>query len=161
MTHILPKEQKLTEALLDKINFKNVLYGERTQTGGMGNAGGIILYVLNGDKYTRYDTNVFTDEPTALAAHTAIVKNESLFSLVIGGMGNGVLVNKIVPLMIDEDGQCFWYEHDGNKYRIESSVKGVYNNVVKWLLGDETRSVDPIQSGWEESLRKRLSDEKD
>ena len=39
--------EKLTLEILKDIDFNDVIYGERTQEGAMGNAGGVIITLIN------------------------------------------------------------------------------------------------------------------
>ena len=148
---------KLTQGALANIDFANVVYGERSQAGAMGNAGGIILYELNDGKLTRFNTNVFDDEKTCLAALKLITKNEHLFDIYYGGMGNGVIVKKSVTLLPDPEQNCFWLETKSDRLRIDASVPGVYMKVAKQLAGEEAGGLDVLQKDWEESLRKLFS----
>lgn len=152
---------KLTHELVAQIDFTKVIYGERTQSGGMGNAGGIILYVIEGKKLARYETNCFSDEPVWVATMNRIVDNEELFHLYAGGMGNGVFIKRGIELEneedISEDGRWnshFIYTHKGVKHPIFSSVYGVHKNIARALKnGNLGEGLDEIHKGWEESLR--------
>lgn len=145
---------KLTQTKLASIHFADVVYGERSQAGAMGNAGGIILYELKDGKLTRFNTNVFDDEKTCLAALKNITKNEYLFDIYYGGMGNGVIVNKTVTLHPDPEQNCFWLETKSDRLRIDASVPGVFLKVSKQFAGEEPGGLDALQKDWEESLRK-------
>lgn len=148
--------KKLSIKLLENLDFKDVIYGERSQTGAMGNAGGIILYVLKDEKIIKYETNAFKDEKTALESLKQITLNEGLFELFYGGMGNGVFINKMTPLDIDYDNKCFWYQSHKNRYRIDSSVYGVFKNVAASLEGESPEGLDVLHQSWEQSLRDKF-----
>lgn len=148
--------KKLTLKILEEIDFKDVIYGERSQTGAMGNAGGIILLVIKGDELIRYETNAFKDEKTALEALKQITLHEDLFDLYYGGMGNGVFINKKTPIEIDYDNKCFWYTSHKNRYRIDSSVYGVFKNVAAQIEGEPPKGLDVMQKAWEQSLREKF-----
>lgn len=148
--------KKLTVNILQKIDFKDVIYGERSQTGAMGNAGGIILLVIDGDELIKYETNAFKDEKTALEALKQITLHEDLFDLYYGGMGNGVIINKKTPIEIDYDNKCFWYTSHKNRYRIDSSVYGVFKNVASQIEGEPPEGLDVMHKAWEQSLREKF-----
>ena len=148
--------KKLTLQILEKIDFKDVIYGERSQTGAMGNAGGIILLVIEGDELIKYETNAFKDEKTALEALKQITLHEDLFDLYYGGMGNGVFINKKTPIEIDYDNKCFWYTSHKNRYRIDSSVYGVFKNVAAQIEGEPPEGLDVMHKAWEQSLREKF-----
>jgi hypothetical protein len=48
-------------------------------------------------------------------------------------MGNYVYVRKDIQLEIDEKYNCFWYHSQNTKLRIDSSVRGVFINVVSGM----------------------------
>lgn len=131
---------KLTKSLLDSILPKKIIYAEVAGGGAMGNAGGIMLYVIKDVQLICYETNVFTDEEIYLLAEELLLKHQDnfkyddldreviLFEHFYGGMGNNVFVNKNVTLEIKEG--FFIYNKDGVKYQISSSVQGVFDGVV-------------------------------
>lgn len=143
----------LTQAGLKNVDFGNVVYGERSQSGAMGNAGGIILYVLENETLTRYETNVFKDKETAVESLKKITTNESLFNLYYGGMGNGVFVSKRILLDIDKENSCFWVHDNNKKYRIDSSVPGVFLKSSDHMIAGKPGGLHALQEGWEQSLR--------
>lgn len=149
---------KLTRSKLASIDFADVVYGERSQAGAMGNAGGVILYVLKDGKLTRFNTNVFDDEETCLAALKQITTDEKRFDIYYGGMGNGIIINKSVTLLPDSEQNCFWLETKNHRLKIDASVPGVFMQVAKQLAGAQADDVDYFQKEWEESLRKLFSD---
>lgn len=151
-----PDFTKLNTDILKDIDFKNVIYGERSQSGAMGNAGGIILYVLKNKEMTRYETNVNDDEETAIEALRQITQNEDLFDLYAGGMGNGVFIRKDIDLEIDAKNKCFWLKQNDQKYKIESSVPGVFRSVVA-RIENGTKGYDAMHEAWEQSLRDRFA----
>lgn len=151
-----PGSTKLTLEILEGIDFKKVIYGERSQSGAMGNAGGIILYVIKDNKLTRYETNVSKDSKTTIEALKQITLNEELFDLFYGGMGNGVFVKKKVKLEIDENDNCFWYIDGKFRHKIEPSNKGVFLGVSEQLKGGKAKGLDPMHKAWEQSLRDKF-----
>ena len=151
-----PGSTKLTLEILEGIDFKKVIYGERSQSGAMGNAGGIILYVIKDNKLTRYETNVSKDSKTTIEALKQITLNEELFDLFYGGMGNGVFIRKDIDLEIDAKNKCFWLKQNDQKYKIESSVPGVFRSVVA-RIENGTKGYDAMHEAWEQSLRDRFA----
>jgi len=131
---------KLTKSILDSILPKEIIYAEVAVGGAMGNAGGIMLYLVKGEQLICYETNIFTDKETYLLAQELLLKHQDklkyddieivvkLFNHFYGGMGNNVFVNKNVTLKIKEG--YFIHNKDGVEYQILSSVQGVFNNVI-------------------------------
>lgn len=144
---------KLDKTKLKEIDFNNVIYGERSQSGAMGNSGGIILYVKSKDSLEKFETNMHEDEKTAVEALRLITINEELFDLYYGGMGNGAFIRKNIDLIIDKKNKCFLYHDGNNKFRIDSSVYGVFKNIAARLEGKTPKGLDVIHKGWEQSLR--------
>lgn len=151
------KESYATETLsldvLSGIKFEDVLYGERSQAGAMGNAGGIILYVLQGEELYKYETNAFKDPKTAEEALRQITLHEDMFTLYYGGMGNGVFINKKVSRAIDTENECFWFVDCNQRHRVDSSVKGVFLRVSDVMTGKRSADPDPLQQSWEQHMR--------
>lgn len=145
--------EKLTKTKLKNINFEDVIYGERSQGGAMGNAGGIILYIFDASKMTRYEANIMQDEKTAVAALKQITLNEEMFNLFYGGMGNGVFINKKQVLSVDLNQNCYWLNHNNKKYRIDPSVPGVLMATAKQLNGENPPGLSELHESWEQSLR--------
>jgi hypothetical protein len=131
---------KLTKSLLDSVLIKEIIYAEVAGGGAMGNAGGIILYLIKDEQLICYETHLYTDEKVYLLAEKLLIKHQDkfkyddinkgvkLFNYFYGGMGNNVFVNKNVTLEINEG--YFIYNKDGVKYQILSSVQGVFDGVV-------------------------------
>lgn len=150
---IKAEKVKINASKIAELDFRTVLYGERSQAGAMGNAGGIILYVLDGGVFNMYHTNLSEDEVAYREGLFKIAANEDLFDIYAGGMGNGVFIRKDVTLEIIEDDQSFWYEVGNKQYKIESSVRGVYESVAKALQTGTQGMIDPMQKAWEQQWR--------
>jgi len=143
MTNQPTKTIKLTKSLLDSISPRDIVYAEVSEPGAMGNAGGIIIYVLQNEKLLCYETSIFSNEAVyneanaLLVRHRETAKNESLggqeeyLKSYYSGMGNRVSVNKDIELKINED--HFTFLKNGLAYEIQSSVKGVFLNVASRL----------------------------
>lgn len=131
---------QLTKSLIESIKPKEIIYAEMAGGGAMGNAGGIMLYIIKDDALICYKTNVFTDEETYVQAEELLLKHQdrfknanielqdSLFDHFYGGMGNNVFVKKNIILEINE--LYFIYKKDNMEYKILPSVRGVFNSVV-------------------------------
>jgi hypothetical protein len=135
-----PVTIKLTKSILDGILPKEIIYAEVAGGGAMGNAGGIMLYLIKNEQLICYETNVFTDEEVYLLANKLLLKYQDIFKyddidvVVIlfnhfyGGMGNNVFINKNVTLEIKKG--YFIHNRDSIEYQILSSVQGVFESVV-------------------------------
>lgn len=150
---IKAEKVRITASGIAGLKFENVIYGERSQAGAMGNAGGIILYVLEGDSFTMYHANLSTDEKAYAEGLFKIAANEFQFDVYAGGFGNGVFIKKDISLVVIEEDESFWYIKDDKPYKIKSSVKGVFDNVAKALLTGKQGMIDPMQKLWEDRWR--------
>ena len=131
---IYPESILITITNIGNIDFKKVIYGELSEEGAMGNMGGILLYVLdNKDSLITYETNAFIDKEAYKAVTEKVDLNISLFNTYDGGFGNYVYVKKGINLEIDDEYNCFWYHSKDSKLRVNSSVVGVFNNVVNGM----------------------------
>lgn len=120
---------KLTKEILETIPPREIIYAEVAGGGAMGNSGGIIIYVVKEEQLICYETSVFSDEEVYMLADDFLSNNEKLFfNFYYGGFGNNVYTNKGVELSIKEE--HFDFLHNGVKYKLYSSVKGVFNSVV-------------------------------
>jgi hypothetical protein len=131
---------KLTPELVMRLNLGAIVYGEQTRLGGMGNAGGVILYAAEEGHLTRYETSYYEDETAWSDVRTRIDDNEALFDFYSGGMGNGVFIKKGISFTIKHYtsearrlDSHFVYQQGGVRYRIFSSVYGVFRNVARAL----------------------------
>lgn len=161
---------ELTAKILDSIDFADVIYGERSQSGAMGNAGGVILDVLKNGKMTRYETNSHKHPKIATAALLRIAENEEYFDTYAVGMGNGVFIKKGIMLVPHEikgekarHGSYFACKIDDTEYNIVCSVYGVFRGLRTKLELQSKDNVsnsksknsitDVFQKGWEASWR--------
>lgn len=139
---------QLTKSLIESITPKKIIYAEVVGGGAMGNAGGIMLYLIKDDILICYETNVFTDEEIYLQAKELLLKHQdhfknadiklqdNLFDHFYGGMGNNVFVNKNITLEIKEG--YFIYKKSNIEYQILPSVQGVFNRVVYTMKNPES-----------------------
>lgn len=131
---------KLTKSILDGILPNEIIYAEVAGGGAMGNAGGVMIYIIQKEKLICYETNVFSDEEVYKEAEALFARHkerstketpqvqEKCFKSYYGGMGNYVFINKDVGLKSNEG--YFTYLNDGFEYKIYSSVKGVFISIV-------------------------------
>ena len=120
---------ELTKEILETISPKDIIYTEIAVAGAMGNEGGIIIYVVKENQLIHYETSIFTNEDVyRLTVEYISINENKFFDFYQGGFGNAVFINKDAELKIKEE--YFEYIDDGNKYKIYSSVKGVFNRVV-------------------------------
>lgn len=150
---IKPEIVRINASTIAGLNFENVIYGERSQAGAMGNAGGIMLYELVDGKFTLYRANLHTDEQAYSEGLFKIAANEFMFDTYQGGMGNGVFIKKGVKLVVIEEDKSFWYIKDDQPYRIKSSVRGVFDAIAKAILTGHQDRIDPMQDAWETRWR--------
>jgi len=121
----------ITTENLDSIDFDKIIYCEISPMGAMGNEGGILIYLLKDeDNLITYETNESVDKQSYDAVSTIIQQKMNLFIGYYGGMGNSVYIKKNAEIEIDKKYNCFWYNSQNTKLRIDSSVQGVYFAVV-------------------------------
>lgn len=140
---IKPMEQKLSVAILNNIDLDKIIYAEITQPGGMGNAGGIILYAHQGgtEQLICYETNICDDQETYLVGEELLYKEinsldgSEYFDLYTGGMGNQIVVNKKANLEITDD--YFVYTTGEVQFQIVSSVHIIFTRVAYDMKKDK------------------------
>ena len=69
-------KKPLSEAVIERIELQKIIYAEVTPPGAMGNAGGIIIYILQSEtnEIICYETNIHDDEGTYLAAEKLLLQ---------------------------------------------------------------------------------------
>lgn len=129
----------LTFELLKKYDISKIIYSELAESGAMGNAGGVIVYVEDNNALLCYTLSYYTNKEDFLKTWSYLFKyqteykpeeyplKESIFNYYYGGAGNHVLINANVKLK--ESGTNFIYYYNDNKYVIKPSVEGVFNSV--------------------------------
>ncbi len=133
---VFPESIIITIENLAHTDFDRVIYCEVSSKGAMGNAGGVLIYVLDDtDELVTYETNFSLDEQVYEAVLERISQEGASFTHYYGGFGNNVYIKKDVQLEIDEKYQCFWYHSQSTKLRINSSVQGVFLSVVDEMTG--------------------------
>ena len=145
---IKPKKLQLTRDQIQNINFNKIIYAEFTEPGGMGNAGGIMLYLISDAELLCYETSIFNDEDTYIQIgkilHNNLYENDLVtvtpqnhnFHYYYGRMGNHIYVNVNARLIIRDN--YFVYQEANNEYQIISSVVGVFNAVSEIMKNQST-----------------------
>ena len=133
----------LTLELMQTLTPGEIIFAEAAVSGAMGNAGGIVIHRMEEGELVRYSTNIFTDEPAYLKAWKMLFKHqdryfydgkeegEVLFEYHYGGMGNHVLLNRAASFRLEDNHLV--YEGKSREHRIDCTVRGVFNNLVKSL----------------------------
>ena len=69
-------KKPLSEAIIESIELQKIIYAEVTPPGAMGNAGGIIIYILQNEAngIICYETNIYDDEGTYLVAEKLLLQ---------------------------------------------------------------------------------------
>jgi len=150
-----PLIKKLTKSLLESIETENILYTEVTPLGAMGNAGGIIIYLIQEEdkEMICYEVNIDDEEEIYLLAEDKIYLGQKHFNYYYGGMGNNVFINKKINLAIGD--AYFIYNAGEIEYQILPSVKGVFTGVVHEMNSILSTKVSPtkrISPQWIENL---------
>ncbi len=134
------KTIELTKSALENLSIEHVIYAETSVAGAMGNAGGIMIYVIDNNQVVLYESNMFEDSEIFQKASEWLLKYQNglkvdgtkiereVLSYHYGGMGNHVFVNKRMILQ-KADGK-FIYSMNNANFEIAPSVRGVYNAVV-------------------------------
>lgn len=162
---IKPITNTLSKSIIDNIEIDKIIYAKVTPPGAMGNSGGIIIYIRQGNngEFVRYETNIYDDEEAYLLAEEKLLeldgenKNRSkenlYFDRYYGGMGNHVFINKKVELTIQDN--FFVYEADNLEFQIFSSVPGVFKSVVyemNSIPSKKTSSTKRVSHKWIDKL---------
>jgi hypothetical protein len=137
-------KKPLSEAVIESIELQKIIYAEVTPPGAMGNAGGIIIYILQSEtnEIICYESNIYDDEGTYLAAEKLLLQyhdteninqeNENLyFNYYYAGGGNHVFINKKANLSILNN--HFIYNTSTFQFQISSSCRGVFNSLIEQL----------------------------
>ena len=128
------KSVELTKLLLATIKPSDVVYAEITSPGGMGNSGGMLLYVIKDTQLKLYTTSSFSDREVYMETdnlifhHFSKIKKLDEFNYYPGGVGTYVYIHKNVKLTIKAG--FFTYRIQGAEYNILSSTMRVFYNVL-------------------------------
>jgi hypothetical protein len=139
LTDIEPTLIELTKEVLDSIMAKDIIYAEYAELGAMGNAGGVMIYIIKENQLNCYGTNIYKNkgiyknvidilvENADSFRNTNVVNQNAIFNFYGGGFGNNVFVNRNI-LLLPVDGY-FVYINNDKSYFIYSSVQGVFDRV--------------------------------
>ena len=116
---ITPITRSLSKPISDIIETDKIVYTKVTPPGAMGNSGGIVVFIRqgNGNEMLCYETSIYQDEETYLMTEENLFKHsdredknsnkENLyFDFYYGGMGNNVFINNKVKLSIQDNYFC-------------------------------------------------------
>ena len=136
---IKSRKDKLTLEMLNKIKYVEIIYAEIASAGAMGNAGGVMLYLIIYKQFLCLEVSLFT-EPALYnfvaeslfehQNHKFFFRNPS-FKYINGGMGNSVFINNNCSLSLGPD--LLVYENNKLEYQIDCSCLGVFDNVQRFL----------------------------
>jgi len=132
---------ELTKDLLNIFSVEEIIYAEIAETGAMGNAGGIRIFIIKEEKLVTYISSYHSDKYIYFAVADLLgchyIRNNKnnnirvdkiIFDYYPGGMGNHVYVNKNITLKIEQG--YFIFNKNKKVYHILSSVYGVFRNVA-------------------------------
>lgn len=164
---IEPTMINITMEILDILPIEEIIYSEYAEPGAMGNAGGVMIYIINDDNLICYETNIKINESVYNKAVDILVRNQitsrynninnenGIFKFYGGGMGNNVLINKNLSLKIANG--YFIYIKNEKEYYIYSSVQGVFDRVAFEIRRHDRHK--KFLSHWE-YLDKKIDEEK-
>lgn len=164
---IRPITTRLSKSILESIEVDKIIYAEVTSPGGMGNAGGTMIYLRpsNTNEMFLYEASIYDDHEAYGMADEMLfthadktnkhsTKEPKYFDLYDGGMGNAVFINKKAMLMVREN--FFVYTTNDVRFQIFSSVQGVFDSVVRKMnaiRSTETSSMRRISPQWIDRLQ--------
>ena len=163
-----PAVNKLSIKLLEKLEIEDIIYAEYAYPGAMGNAGGVMIYLLMEENIICYETNVFVDKYTYNKIVDILKNNQinsrynnkinknGIFNFYGGGFGNNVLINKNISLKIIND--YFVLTKNDKEYKIFSSVNGVFARVAFAILSKNRPKRSPKDK---EKIKEILDKEKE
>ena len=138
-----PLPVPLTAEIFQSMDFSRILYVEMTAPGGMGMAGGVLIFILENDIPVSYSTNYFINKELYDQVKVTILKfvdryvytvfsNPVVhFNFCYGGMGNDIFL-KSTATIVPAEGQLD-FTISGKHYFITPSVEGIYNNISQRL----------------------------
>ncbi|MCP4521215.1 MAG: hypothetical protein GY827_05940 [Cytophagales bacterium] len=139
----------LSKEILHKMSIHDIVYAESTAPGGMGNSGGIIIYIFENNNLICYETNIHMNESLYDKADDLLLNHSkrdfinqtqgktTIFNLYDAGMGNCVFLNRNMEFETKEEySNYFTINKNNKKYKIFSSVPPVFK-VVAFLISTE------------------------
>jgi hypothetical protein len=119
----------VTKENLTLIDFEKVLFVHITDPSGMGNTGGIILYVLEGDKLQTYESNIIYQPEIAKPLGDRFYKNDN-FVFYNGGMGNMLYVRNDIHLEVDRKRKHIWFSYNNTKQILDLYSLGLFESLA-------------------------------
>jgi len=160
---IEPTMTELTTEILDNLPIKKIIYAECAQPYAMGKGGGVIIYIITGNTLNCYKTNIYKDKNAYYKAVDALKKN-GILNFYEGMLGSNVFINSSTSLKIADS--YFIYKKNFKRYKIYSSVQGVFYSVVyaicrdlrhkKHFKFDDCKDYEEEERKQKEKLQKKL-----
>lgn len=127
----------VTKVNINKINFDSVVFVHITDLSGMGNTGGIILYVLENKKIKTYENNINYEPEVAKLLESKFYKNKEFTSYKCS-VGSVVYVRNSTQLEIDKNLNCIWVILENTKMKLNLYSIGLFETLVRLLERDKT-----------------------
>lgn len=135
---IKSRKDKLTLDIINNIRFVEIIYAEIASAGAMGNAGGVMLYLIFNKNFLCLEVSLFTDSALYNFVAESLFEHENhkffsvtSFRYINGGMGNNIFVNSNCSLSVGQG--IIVYEKNNLEYQINCSCLGVFENVQQAL----------------------------
>lgn len=141
-------KEKLTKKIVDTIKPDEIIYAEYSSGGAMGNCGSSRIYALKDDGLHYYYASVSSKENSQEEAYSMAVDllfglaDKNILDKTYGGFGNIAFKKKDITFDRNDDKCSFVYD----KYLIEASVPGVYNNVARAFV--KKKITEEVMDSW-------------
>lgn len=138
-----PLPKPLTPEIFQSMDYSQILYLEITAPGGMGMAGGVLIFTMEKDNLNYYSTNYFQNKElyeivknTVLMyadqyVHTILLNPVIYFNYCYGGMGNDTFMRSTA--IIESVNEQLKFNIAKKQYFIKPSVEGIFNSISLWL----------------------------
>ena len=141
-------KEKLTKKIVDTIKPDEIIYAEYTSGGAMGNCGSSRIYALKDDGLHYYYASVSSKEKSQEESYSMArdllfgLADKNILDKTYGGFGNMAFKKKDITFDRNDDKCSFVYD----KYLIEASVLGVYNNVARAFA--KKKITEEVMDSW-------------
>ena len=141
-------KEKLTKKIVDTIKPDEIIYAEYSSGGAMGNCGSSRIYALKDDGLHYYYASISSKEKSQEEAYSMAVDllfglaDKNILDKTYGGFGNIAFKKKDITFDRNDDKCSFVYD----KYLIEASVPGVYNNVARAFA--KKKITEEVMDSW-------------
>lgn len=141
-------KEKLTKKIVDTIKPDEIIYAEYSSGGAMGNCGSSRIYALKDDGLHYYYASVSSKEKIQEEAYSMAgdllfgLADKNILDKTYGGFGNVAFKKKDITFDRNDDKCSFVYD----KYLIEASVLGVYNNVARAFA--KKKITEEVMDSW-------------